>query len=100
MSEEHRSFWGKLAAITAFLAALAAVGNLLTQCPAQEQPSTPGPKPVYTVPTYPVSPPQPAWATVCMTTYGACPLFQALSPGMPCTCYNAFGFPVVSGFAR
>jgi hypothetical protein len=95
MSEEPKSFWGKLAAITAFLGALAAVGGLVTKCAEPEQPST-----TTYAPTPPVTPPTPAWATVCMTTYGGCPLIQTMSPGMVCTCYNVFGIPVISGIAR
>jgi hypothetical protein len=43
---------------------------------------------------------QPMMATVCMTGYGSCPLFYTMAPGMPCTCYDAFGYPRVSGITR
>ena len=68
MSEEPKSFWGKLGMITAFLSALAGVATLTSKCTETEPriiPSyyVPQATPNYTSPSYPVQPATPNYST-------------------------------------
>lgn len=45
-------------------------------------------------------PPEPQYATICSTAYGSCPLVQAMHQGQVCTCYDAFGYPRISGITQ
>jgi NAD(P)-dependent dehydrogenase (short-subunit alcohol dehydrogenase family) len=101
MADSPSGFWTKLAAVTAFLTAVAGVGGLLTRCtesPAPAAfvaPSGPAPAPYPAAPALPGPAPYapqqtrvPQAAGFCCDFTGMrrCPLFGAQMPGAPCFC--------------
>jgi hypothetical protein len=85
MSEEPRSFWGKLALITAFLSALGGVGVMLNQCSGGNNvPSNPDTPPVPPVRNYQT----PQAANFCCDVFGnrRCQLVRPVVIGSQCFC--------------
>ena len=85
MSEEHKSFWGKLAVLTAFLSALVGLGTLVKQC--SEDNYTPSETYAPTAPTTPVYP-SPQGAGFCCDMWGnrRCMLISTIPVGSQCFC--------------
>ena len=100
MSDEPKSFWGKLALITAFLTALIGLATLFSQCPNGNNYAPPSRTntsiPETKVPSVPTIP-SVQMGNFCCDVFGnrRCNLIVPTPIGSSCFCYGQQGYGVV-----